>query len=80
MFTGIAEVFLSGYGLHEFDREEEGIQLDDVILFKSDRALGSLTINLHYALRSSPCLAQFWPHRRCAGSAGAWWFRFVSHS
>ena len=36
VFTGIAEVFSSGYGLHEFDREEEGIQLDDVILFKSD--------------------------------------------
>lgn len=36
VFTGIAEVFPSGYGLHEFDREEEGIQLDDVILFKSD--------------------------------------------
>ena len=35
-FTGIAETFPSGYGLHEFDREEEGIQLDDVILFKSD--------------------------------------------
>ena len=36
VFTGIAEVFPSGYGLHEFDREEESIQLDDVILFKSD--------------------------------------------
>ena len=36
VFTGTAEVFSSGYGLHEFDREEEGIELDDVILFKSD--------------------------------------------
>ena len=36
MFTGIAEVFPSGYGLHEFGREEECVQLDDVILFKSD--------------------------------------------
>ena len=36
VFTGIAEVFPSGYGLHEFDREEESIQLDDVILFQSD--------------------------------------------
>ena len=35
VFTGIAEVLPSGYGLHEFDREEESIQLDDVILFKS---------------------------------------------
>lgn len=36
VFTGMGSVFPSGYGLHEFDREEEGIQLDDVILFKSD--------------------------------------------
>ncbi len=36
VFTGTAEVFSSGWGLHEFGREEEGIQLDDVILFKSD--------------------------------------------
>ena len=36
VFKGIAEVFPSGYGLHEYGREEEGIQLDDVILFKSD--------------------------------------------
>lgn len=35
-FTGIADVFPSGYGLHEYDRAEEGIQLDDVIVFKSD--------------------------------------------
>ena len=36
VFTGIAELFSSGYGLHEFDREEEGIELGDVILFKSN--------------------------------------------
>lgn len=36
VFTGTAEVFPSGYGLHEFGREEEGIELDDVVLFKSD--------------------------------------------
>ncbi len=36
VFTGIAEVLPSGWGLHEFDREEESIQLDGVILFKSD--------------------------------------------
>ena len=36
VFTGIAEVFPSGYCLHEYGREEEGIQLGDVILFKSD--------------------------------------------
>ena len=36
VFTGVAEVFPSGYVLHEFGREEESIQLDDVILFQSD--------------------------------------------
>ena len=36
VFTGIAEVLPSGYGLHEFDREEEGVQLDDTVIFKSD--------------------------------------------
>lgn len=36
VFTGIAEFFPSGYGLHELDREEEGVQLDDVVIFKSD--------------------------------------------
>lgn len=36
VFTGLGSAFPSGYGLHAFDREEEGIQLDDVILFKSD--------------------------------------------
>ena len=36
VFTGIAEVFPSGCGLHEFGREEESIRLDDVVLFKSD--------------------------------------------
>ena len=36
VFTGIAEVLPSGWGLHEFDREEEGVQLDDVVIFKSD--------------------------------------------
>lgn len=44
VFTGTAEVFPSGYGLHEFGREEESIQLDDVIIFKSDiRAIADLT-------------------------------------
>ena len=36
VFSGFAEVFPSGFGLHEFDREEEGIQFDDVIIFKSE--------------------------------------------
>ena len=36
VFTGIAEVLPSGYGLHEFGRAEEGIQINDVIIFLSD--------------------------------------------
>ena len=45
VFTGVAEVFPSGYGLHEFGREEESIQLGDVILFKSDiRSIEELSV------------------------------------
>ena len=35
-FTGVAETFPSGYGLHEYGREEEVIKLDDYMLFESD--------------------------------------------
>ena len=36
--TGIAESFPSGYGLHEYNREEEGLQVGEYILFASDIA------------------------------------------
>lgn len=36
VFAGTADVLPSGYGLHEFGREEESVQLGDVILFRSD--------------------------------------------
>ena len=36
VFTGIAEVFPSGYGLHVFDRAEESILIDGLYIFKSD--------------------------------------------
>ena len=36
VFTGAAEALPSGYGLHEFGRAEESLQIGDVILFKSD--------------------------------------------
>ncbi len=36
VFTGVAETFPSGCGLHEFGREEEYIQLGDTVLFQSD--------------------------------------------
>ena len=32
-FVGFAEVFPSGYGLHEFGREEESIKIGDVHIF-----------------------------------------------
>ena len=35
-FTGIAETFPPGYGLHEFDREEESIRIGDYMIFESD--------------------------------------------
>ena len=35
-FTGIAETFPPGYGLHEFNREEESIKIQDYMIFESD--------------------------------------------
>lgn len=35
-FTGIAETFPSGYGLHEFNREEEAIKIGEYMIFESD--------------------------------------------
>ena len=35
-FTGVAETFPSGYGLHEFNREEECIEIGDYVIFESD--------------------------------------------
>lgn len=34
-FTGVADTFPAEYGLHEFGREEEGIQLGEYIIFRS---------------------------------------------
>lgn len=34
-FTGVADTFPAEYGLHEFGTEEEGIQLGEYIIFKS---------------------------------------------
>ena len=36
--TGIAESFPSGYGLHEYNREEEGLQVGEYVIFKSQIA------------------------------------------
>lgn len=36
VLSGIAEVFPSGYGLHEFGRAEESVRIRNVFVFKSD--------------------------------------------
>ncbi len=36
--TGIAESFPSGYGLHEYNQEEEGLRVGEYILFRSQIA------------------------------------------
>ncbi len=33
--TGVADTFPSGYGLHEYGKEEEGIRLGEYVIFKS---------------------------------------------
>ena len=35
-FTGVAETYPSGYGQHEFNREEESIRIGEYQLFESD--------------------------------------------
>ena len=36
IFVGFANSFPSGYGRHEFDREEESIKINDYQIFESD--------------------------------------------
>ena len=36
VFTGVADANPSGYGLVEFDRQEESVQIDDTLIFLSD--------------------------------------------
>ncbi len=38
VFTGVAEAFLSGFGLHDFGREEESIRLGTYQIFEGDIA------------------------------------------
>ena len=37
-FTGVADTFPAEYGLHEYGREEEGIQLDEYVIYRSQIA------------------------------------------
>lgn len=36
VFTGVADTFPPGYGLHEFDREEECVRIGEYMIFASD--------------------------------------------
>ena len=36
VFTGVADTFPPGYGLHEYNREEEGLQIGDYVIFEGD--------------------------------------------
>ena len=38
VFTGVAEAYPAGYGLHTFDRAEESVEVDDTVIFRSEIA------------------------------------------
>lgn len=38
VFVGFSDSYPAGYGLHEFDREEESIKIGDYMIFESDIA------------------------------------------
>ena len=37
-FTGVADTFSAEYGLHEYGREEEGVQIGDFVIYRSQIA------------------------------------------
>ena len=41
-FTGVADTFPAEYGLHEYGREEEGIQLGEYVIYRSQILTGCL--------------------------------------
>ena len=48
VFSGTAEVYPSGYGLHEFGCAEESIMIEDTIIFHSDiKKIEVLTDSVH---------------------------------
>lgn len=53
-FTGIADTFPSGYGLHEFSREEEGIQIGEYTIFEGDIQSIEFLPAYEEAIRSIP--------------------------
>ena len=53
-FTGIADTFPPGYGLHEYNREEEGIQIGEYMIFESDIRKIEFLPTYEEAVRSIP--------------------------
>ena len=53
-FTGVAESFPSGYGLHEFGREEESVKVGEYQLFEGDIARIELLPTFEEAVASIP--------------------------
>ena len=63
-FTGIPVAFPAGYGLHEFNRDEESIKLNDYQLFESD--IAEIRVLADFALLRA---TETWQR------AGAWYVR-----
>lgn len=54
VFTGIADTFPPGYGLHELNREEEGLQIGEYMIFESDIGKVEFLPSYEEALQSIP--------------------------
>ena len=54
VFTGVAESFPPGYGLHEFNREEESLKIGDYQIFESDIAAVEILPTWEEASRDIP--------------------------
>lgn len=54
-FIGVAETFPAEYGMHEFNREEECIQIDDYIIFESDIEKVEYLPTYEEAVSAIPC-------------------------
>ena len=53
-FTGIADTFPAEYGLHEFGKEEEGIQIGEYTIFKSQISAAEILPTYEEANASIP--------------------------
>lgn len=53
-YSGVAETFPSGYGLHEYGREEESIEIGDAVIFAGDIAKVEFLPGYEEAVASIP--------------------------